>query len=210
MIITSQYQDINDWFFSTIQTLLKCQNNIIIALPGWSSLDAWYRQILNCFQWKNVDLNKIQFWLIDERLVSPNSWERNDRQIWEKFLQPAGFHSSQLIGLWEKVDKLAYNTIWVPDIWFFWLWADGHIASLFPYHKTLLSQWEWYIDITDSPKLPVHRITLSVATIKKIPHTALFVVGNEKQQAYKDYLNPGKTIQDIPAKILTPDIIFLG
>jgi len=71
-----------------------------------------------------------------------------------------------------------------------------------------LAQAEGYIHIHDAPKLPPERIVLTVPSVQKISHTALFAVGPEKQKAFDDFLDPDKTPFECPAKFLNPDIIF--
>ncbi len=206
---TNQYSDMNDWFFETIYSITQKQKDITVLLPGWWSLDEWYISLLWDRRWDTVDKNIFRWWLVDERVVSSDSPDRNDIQVWRKFLEPAGFQMTQCIGLWLSVDALEYTEkIGTPDIAIFWLWPDGHIASLFPRHPALHCETEGYITLYDSPKPPPTRITLTIPSIQKIPHTALFAVGSEKQKAFDDLLNPEKIPLECPAKILQPDIIY--
>lgn len=56
--------------------------------------------------------------------------------------------------------------------------------------------------------MPSERITLTVSSIQKIAHTALFAVGDEKQEAFDNFFDTEKTHSQCPAKFLNPDIIF--
>lgn len=209
MKITSSYSDITDWFFQTLQTCLEKQKIVTILLPGGHSLDEWYISLLPDTRWNTVDKSIFRWWLVDERVVSSDNPDRNDIQVWRKFLEPAGFEMIQCIGLWLPVDALEYTEkIGTPDMAIFWLWPDGHIASLFPEHPALQCMAEGYITLYDSPKPPSTRITLTVPSIQKIPHTALFSVGPEKQAAFENFLDSHKTLLDCPAKILHPEIIY--
>jgi len=211
MKITSHYSDITDWFIETLQILLGKQETITISLPGGHSLDGWYASIIaDLNMWKGADISRLRWCLVDERCVPSESSDRNDRYVWNIFLQPLGVDKSNFLCFWmAEVDALEYSEIiGTPDIAIFWLWADGHIASLFPGHPALSAQVEGYIHIFDAPKIPPERITLTVSTIQKIPHTAFFVVWTEKQQAFDDFINPLKTHTECPAKSLNPDIIF--
>ena len=210
MKIVSHYFDITDWFFQSIQSLLQKQKIVTIALPGGHSLDGWYTSVIwEGGRWDLIDKSCIRWCLVDERNVSPEDLDRNDSLVWNNFLKPLGVTEEKFLCFGASVDALEYSDIiGTPDIAFFGLWPDGHIASLFPNHPALSAQVEWYIHIHDAPKMPPERITLTAATIQDIRHTALFAVGKEKQEALKKFLNPEIYFTECPAKILTPDIIF--
>ncbi len=210
-MITHSYSEVTDWFMRSLQALLQKQETVTIALPGWHSLDGWYASILwNPDVWKGIDKTCLRWCLVDERCVPAESPDRNDAYVWKTFLEPLGFLSEQFLGLWmPEVDALEYSKIiGIPDVAIFGLWPDGHIASLFPGHPLLFVQTEGYVHMFDAPKMPPERITLTVPSIQKIPHTALFAVWIEKQEALKNSLKPEKTLIECPSKILNPDIIF--
>ncbi len=90
------------------------------------------------------------------------------------------------------------------DIALFGVWPDGHIASLFPYHPLLSSPEKWYLEITDSPKPPAHRITVSPTMIHEISYTFIaFMRG--KEEAFANFRDSEKSIQECPAKMLISD-----
>lgn len=59
---------------------------------------------------------------------------------------------------------------------------DGHVASLFPGRPELQST-ATVIGISDSPKPPAERITLSLASLMTAHTTVIFAVGTEKRRA---------------------------
>lgn len=211
MKTTSLHSDVNDWFFSTLTILLQKEKTVTIGLPGGHSLDGWYASVISDLDvWKGIDISRLRWCLLDERCVSPDNKDRNDSYVWDTFLKPIGCMPEQFLCLWaSEVNALEYSEIiGIPDIAIFWLWYDGHIASLFPGHPALSVQAEGYIHIHDAPKMPSERITLTVPSVQKISHTALFIVWHEKQKAFNDFLNLDRTPYECPAKFLNPDIIF--
>lgn len=60
-----------------------------------------------------------------------------------------------------------------------------------------------YRKITNSPKPPAERISLSPDSVKAVDTTILCFAGPAKQQAYDNFLNPKITISQCPAKLST-------
>lgn len=61
---------------------------------------------------------------------------------------------------------------------------DGHIASLFPGHPALVNAGERFIaHVSDSPKPPSTRMTLTLPFLKKTSHSILIAMGESKRDA---------------------------
>lgn len=98
MIVTSKYTDITDWFFSTLKTLLQQQETVTIAFPGGHSLDGWYISMLSDSNgWKEIDISRLRWCLVDERCVSLENLDRNDISVWETFLKPLGIDKKNFL-----------------------------------------------------------------------------------------------------------------
>ncbi|ELA46237.1 hypothetical protein VCUG_02283 [Vavraia culicis subsp. floridensis] len=68
---------------------------------------------------------------------------------------------------------------------------DGHIASLFPNHKSLDSQ-DYVCYVGDSPKPPPCRLTLTIKALNKIQNLYFFVPS--KDGVIKDVTRPHESI----------------
>lgn len=84
---------------------------------------------------------------------------------------------------------------------------DGHTASLFPGHK-LLDSGDLVEFITDSPKQPPHRITLTLPLICDAHNIIFVVTGKSKQEAIQEITSihqkkDEKALQKLPAGLVT-------
>ncbi|KAG5518620.1 hypothetical protein PMAC_002588 [Pneumocystis sp. 'macacae'] len=71
---------------------------------------------------------------------------------------------------------------------------DGHTCSLFPNHESLQENTSWIVPITNSPKPPSTRITLSLPVITNARKIAFVVLGIEKQEIMKEIWNNTKEV----------------
>ncbi len=72
---------------------------------------------------------------------------------------------------------------------------DGHVASLFPGHPALDVDDEIAVPVTDSPKPPPERVSLTLPALNRTRATWLVVSGAEKADAVAQALAGG----DVPA-----------
>lgn len=214
MITTASYAKITDWFRSNILTRQLEDDEICVGVSWGTSLDGWYRYVLEHTEiWEGIDTEKLRFGLVDERCVPEGDKERNDVHVLSAFLSHLIceniIEKDQCIFPNSWADYLDYNERMRPfDFAIFWIGVDGHIASLFPRHEVLQSDIIWFIQIVDAPKEPKNRISLSPKSIRKIPHMCYFFVWNTKKDAYKNFLDNSISVEDCPAKIGCPEIIF--
>ena len=69
---------------------------------------------------------------------------------------------------------------------------DGHIASLFPGHKEIMTEQKGYASLDNSPKPPSERITLLPGSIINSKSAFLFFIGDGKNDAYRNFRSTDK------------------
>lgn len=62
---------------------------------------------------------------------------------------------------------------------------DGHTCSLFPGHKLLNESAKWIAAISDSPKPPPSRITMTYPVINNARYCVFAISGKEKADMVK-------------------------
>lgn len=196
-------------FFESLEKL-KNNDKITIWLSWWNSLKLFYEELKNNFESINKDLrNKIYFCFLDERIVDFSDENSNYNLVKNLFLDELLEKSlviSENILLPDfTLDNCEYdyfNKIQNIDIWLFWVWEDWHICSLFPNHNLLEDEEVWYLRISDSPKFPLQRITVSKNMIKNIDFSFIFFIWDSKKQSLINFLDENINYKSCPAKLV--------
>ena len=81
---------------------------------------------------------------------------------------------------------------------------DGHTCSLFPGHPALQEQNKIVVPITDSPKPPPSRITLTVPVLNNAKNVFVISTGGAKADAVKGCLEPDTGVSPLPAGLARP------
>ncbi len=224
IIQSTSHTELQKRFWSSFREALEIltpKEYICIWLSGGSSLDIFYSHIREHFGEIPEDIRKkIRFAFLDERVVPVDHPDSNEWQLREKFLdelvEKGSIGENQILGIWfrhfersdSEVEKshpyIAWDySEWVPyiDIALFWVGPDGHIASLFPHHPLLDSREKNYLEITDSPKPPAHRITVSPRMIGDIPYVFVAIMQG-KEEVFRRLWGPEISVEDCPVKML--------
>jgi len=92
----------------------------------------------------------------------------------------------------------------VFDLLLLGMGPDGHTCSLFPGHPGLDEAEKLVIPITDSPKPPSNRITLTFPVLNNARCVAVISAGESKASAVKDCLEPADGSSPLPAGRVRP------
>jgi 6-phosphogluconolactonase len=133
--------------------------------------------------WSRVTL----FWG-DERAVPPESPESNYGLAEQMLLTPLGAKAPQAIRMPGEAPDLEraareYSAALPPalDLLILGVGDDGHVCSLFPGHPALLEASARVLAITDSPKPPPRRLTLTMAYVLRCRRVWIVAVGERKR-----------------------------
>jgi len=158
---------------------------------------------------KDMNLDKLHIWWIDERYVESSSKERNELQARQAWLDgskiPAvnihAFPSSGVSSIEEAADafsKIIEDIQPGFDLVLLGMGEDGHIASLFPASNSI-SIGDWVVIEKNSPKPPSERLSMSLRAINSATDVVFLVSGPEKADAVSKVLGG---VSDLPAALV--------
>ncbi|HEY5342611.1 MAG TPA: 6-phosphogluconolactonase [Solirubrobacteraceae bacterium] len=190
-----------------------------LALSGGSTPARTYELLAGALG----DWDGVEIWFADERCVPPEDEESNYRLAAETLLRPAGIDPTRIhrmegeLGPEEGARRYAeaLRAGFAPeqtsapdppelpmlDLIALGIGPDGHVASLFPGAPTLdAGERALCLGVTDSPKPPPQRITLSLAVLRAARRCLLLATGAGKADAIAAAL--GEPTHHVPASLL--------
>lgn len=189
---------------------LKNNDRIVIWLSWWNSLKIFYEDFVNIFEGIDWEIReKIYFCFLDERNVPFDNDDSNYKLVKEIFLDE--LVKSWFIEQWQILlpdfglndyELDYFNKVQKIDIWLFWVWPDCHICSLFPNHELLKNKTYSYLKISDSPKPPKDRITISVSMLQDIKYAFVFFMWESKKIAFDLFVDNSINSSDCPVKLV--------
>ncbi len=149
--------------------------SVSLVLPGGSVAEAFFPLLsLAPVDWARVEV----FWG-DERAVPPDDPESNyrlaDRRLLSRVaVDRARVHrmpadAADLDAAARSYEAELERALGVPprfDIVLLGVGPDGHVCSLFPGHRALRERARRVLPITDSPKAPPRRLTLTLPALE--------------------------------------------
>ena len=196
---------------SSIKKLLETQERVVLALPGGRSVARIFSRLKNMgVPWKQVHI-----FMVDERLVPLESSDSNFKlakdyfirelidkgELPEKNVHP--FHDTAsadqgIESYGEGLKKLggAYDIVLLSS------GEDGHVGALYPNHHSIRDESEYYLWMSDSPKPPARRMSMSRKLLLRTKVVVLLFIGDSKREAYKKFQDKNINFASCPAKLI--------
>jgi 6-phosphogluconolactonase len=167
-----------------------------LAVPGGRSaaalFDALVRQGAGKMSWERT-----QLWFVDERAVSPADPDSNFALALERLIEPLVIRGTNVHRMpAEAADLAAAASEYAAqlpeslDVAVLGVGEDGHVASLFPGSAALPDSAARVAVVTDSPKPPARRLTLTPRALSAARTLLLLAFGRDKANAVSRSLAP--------------------
>ena len=168
-----------------------------IALPGGSVATQ-------CFPTLSalpLDWKQVRFFWADERVVPLSDPESNYGMAASLWLAPAGVPASSVYpmpvdgdldtaaGAYASELMRVLGASAVLDLVLLGMGPDGHVASLFPGHSVLTERDRLVAAVTDSPKPPPRRLTLTMPALARARRVIVVAFGGSKADALGEAFN---------------------
>ena len=181
-----------------------------IGLTGGTIADAVHREVARLSPGFEVDWGRVVVWWGDERFVARDSADRNAGAARAAFLDAVGATQvHEMPAVEDAADVAAAATAYSAtmrehgavefEVLMLGMGPDGHIASLFPGHPALDLD-AIAIGLTDSPKPPPERVTLTLPCLNRSRCVWFLVSGEHKAAAVAAALAAEGDPHEIPAR----------
>ena len=182
-----------------------------VALTGGTVARVFHRRVAELAAGYEVDWDRITFWFGDERFVPADDAERNVGQAREDLLDAVGASrvnevpsSDEVPSVSEAADRysaaLRAQGSGEFDLVLLGMGPDGHVASLFPGSAQLHDHDHIAVGVTDSPKPPPERVSLTFDALNRSRAVWFLVTGEEKAAAVQRAWAFEGTVEETPAR----------
>lgn len=192
---------------SCIQAMVTYADNIIfsesntyIALTGGKSPKKFYEAL------RSVDLRHVELYIADERYVSNDHVDSNQKMIFDALVEDnaiGSFHAidtsksiSEAVAGYKKELNGVPNNIF--DIFFLGIGPDGHILSLFPGSPVLHDKDFSVVHTTTEIFAVQDRISMTLPYVLQAKHVMLFAMGEEKLRIIQELEKGVGTVEEMP------------
>jgi len=175
-----------------------------IVLAGGTTPRKLYQQL----RYIPTDWQRWHIYFGDERYLAAGDPDRNDSMAATAWLHHVAIPSTQIHGVptADNVTTAAASYACALrlapgfDLALLGLGEDGHTASLFPGDVAAYNSAELAIAITNAPKPPPQRVSMSPACLSMAAAVWFMVTGDSKRQALQDWLSGAQ----LPPRSITP------
>lgn len=164
-----------------------------ICLTGGRTANKMYERFADLVPDSELDASKLQLWWGDERFIPATDAERNSLQAVSRLARTVRINSAD-IHMMPAQDGRAdshqcaaeYETELgdtIFDITLLGIGPDGHVGSIFPDHPSFDTTSRNVVGVTDAPKPPSERISLTIPAMNRSDEIWVITTGSDKADA---------------------------
>ena len=203
-----------DRLVDTIKSAIAARGAATVVLTGGGTGIGLLKRVGE--RSDEIDWSKVHIYWGDERFVPADDDERNEKQAREALLDHIDIPDGNVHAIapsdGEFGDALdaaaeAYSQVLAEagpdptpefDVHLLGMGPEGHVNSLFPDTDAVKETERFVVGVTDSPKPPPRRITLTLPAVQRSREVWLVVSGEGKAEAVAAAIGGAQPV-DIPA-----------
>ena len=175
-----------------------------VCLTGGRTANKMYERFADLVPDSELDASKLQLWWGDERFIPATDPDRNSLQAVTRLARTVQIKSAD-IHMMPAQDGRAdshqcaaeYETELgdtVFDVTLLGIGPDGHVGSIFPDHPSFDATTRNVVGVTDAPKPPSDRISLTLAAMNRSDEIWIITTGTDKADAVARALDGDLTL----------------
>lgn len=196
------------WIKTHIENAIAEHGSCIIGLSGGSTPQPIYEALGK----EDIDWSKVHLFQLDERYISADDKDSNQKMIRDTLLKNADIPESNIVfpntslPLQECIDEYAMRlqvqwSEYLPDINILGMGDDGHISSLFPPLSDDVMGDEGLVFHTTTDRFAVHdRITISLNAVSAAGAHLFLLKGEAKKKVWDEMMKSEEGPRRWPAK----------
>lgn len=189
-----------------------------LALSGGTTPQPLYERLMYDPDCRVLPWARTHLWQVDERAVPPDDPRSNFRMIRETIVDHSGIPREQvhpITALADEADARYESQLrevlqWRPpgedrlDFVLLGMGADGHTASLFPFHEVLGERVHLVRRVTVPSADPPQRVTMTYPLINAARVVAVLVTGSAKAETIRRIAEDHESMEQMPIKGIRP------
>ncbi|WP_300079969.1 6-phosphogluconolactonase [Propioniciclava sp.] len=180
------------------------EGNVHLCLTGGRIANRIYAALCDQLEGSGLDPRRLELWWGDERFVPTEDPDRNAGHTLAILAGKLPLTSAQTHPMSAKdgfADATAVAASYAKelenvtfDICLLGMGTDGHVASIFPNHPSFEATSHAVVGVTDSPKPPSERISLTIQALNTSRQIWFLVGGADKADAVRRSVGGDPTV----------------